>query len=993
MQKFSIDFLSDPSIFAVNCLKPHTAFNANDNKFNHVTSLNGSWKFNYSENTDLVDWKFTDENFDDSSFKTINVPGEIQLQGFDKPHYVNRMYPWDGVEDIKHPTVPKLFNPVAQYIRTIQIDELQERSFISFQGVETGFALFVNGKFVGYSEDSYTPADFELTSFLKKGENKIAVAVFKFCTGSWLEDQDFWRMSGIMRDVFIYTTPKVRIRDYYFKSDVDWKENSAKVTLDVDAENIEENSQFSLEILNACSKTIFSTTFDAENSTGVKFELNDLKLWSAEHPNLYKMVLKLIDKDGVCLQEIEKEVGFKNSVIRDGVWYINGKRLVIFGVNRHEFSSKYGRSVTKEEMLWDVTEMKRHNINAVRTCHYPDQPYFYELCNKFGLYIMDETNLETHGTWKYNNTKQDYAIPGSHKEWRDIVVKRAVSMFERDKNLPCVISWSLGNESYGGENFREMKKAIRERDKTTPIHYEGVWHDPEFSDVTDITSGMYIKVKDIRDRLAKKVEKPFINCEYSHAMGNSCGSIHKYIELSEEKEQYQGGFIWDFIDQSLDTKDEYGKDYLGCGGDFKDIPNDNNFCVNGLVFGNRKLSPKMQLVKNNYQPIKFEFLKNKVKITNKMLFTNLNEFTTAWILAKNGNEIRRENLNLDIKPLEVKTIDLPKFILEDGSEYTQTISVQLSNDTAWELKGYELMFGQSTVGEIKKEEHEKKKIRVVDSEINIGVYGDEFSCMFSRKYGGLISYKICGKEMITSIPKPNFWRAPTDNDRGNNMDLNSSIWKVAGLYSQADGFKSTISEDNVVVHFDYKLAALCDVVCEVEYKINSDGTLEVTQTLDGHENLPSIPEFSFMMPTDKSLHNIRWYGFGPDDTYEDTINNAKLSIFESSAEESLKPYTILQETGNKCGVRWMEVKADDKTGFKISSDKALQISCLPYTPHQMEAAWRLNRLPDVYETILRISSRKMGVGGDDSWGAPIHPEYTIDSKEKQTLNFTITPIK
>lgn len=997
MKEFSLSMLEDTSVFALNTIEPHTTMDILEDEFNKKISLDGDWKFNYCENPKSVDWDFIKKDFDCKNWRNITVPSEIQLEGYDKPQYVNRMYPWDGVEDIHYPEIPKLFNPVAQYVKYIDIDNPENRTFISFQGVETGFALFVNGRFIGYSEDSYTPADFELTGFLVKGENKIAVAVFKFCTGSWLEDQDFFRMSGIVREVFIYTTPKTRVRDFYFKTDVNPEECSAKVNLEVLIENekggyIIEGNSLECEILDSFKTSVYQNEVKANERTLLEFSLNNLKLWSAEKPNLYTLKLTLLDDNGNTLESIEKTVGFRRTEIKDGIFYINGKRLVIFGVNRHEFSSIHARAVTKEEMLWDVKQMKRHNINAVRTCHYPDNPYFYELCNKYGLYVMDETNLETHGTWQENKDCLETAIPGSKKEWRDIVVSRAKSMFERDKNLPCVISFSLGNESYGGENFREMKSAIRIRDEITPIHYESVWHCKEFQDVTDITSGMYIKVDKIKEILKEKTAKPFINCEYSHAMGNSCGGLHKYIDLTEEYPQYQGGFIWDFIDQSIETSDLYGKKYLGCGGDFNDIPNDYNFCVNGLVFADRKLSPKMQLVKNNYQPIKIKFENGNATITNKMLFSNLNEYDVFFIVSKNGITQSKTKIVLDIEPLETKRIKLPEFKHDKDFEYTETLSFCLKEDTLFEIKGYEMMFCENTFGKIKKPQHKKGNMRVVNSEVNLGIYTDKFSCMFSRQYGGMLSYKIDGKEILSSIPKPNFFRAPTDNDRGNDMPYRQGIWKVASSYSKCRTFKETITDDFVKVHYDYILPLEGEVQCSLEYKVFADGSIEVEEKLPPLKNLPELPEFSLMIPTTKDLENIRWYGLGPDDTYEDTLNNAKLGIFTDTVDNSLKPYAFLQESGNKCGVRYMEITDKKGVGIKIFGDSALEISALHYSPEQLETAFRQYKLPDVYGTFIRVSSRKMGVGGDDSWGAPVHKEYMIDSSCENTLNFTISPL-
>lgn len=980
MKNFDLSWISNSEVFAVNRLAAHAYMNTENQ------SLNGSWWFNYSVNPSLVNWDFVNEDFDCTAWDKIKVPAQIQLEGYDKPQYVNRMYPWDGIEAVQYPNVPKRFNPVAQYAKYIELNELSERSFISFQGVETGFALWCNGNFVGYSEDSYTPADFELTEFLKLGVNKVAVAVFKFTTGSWLEDQDFWRMSGIMRDVYIYNTHKTRIEDYYFKTDVNVENKSVEIELDIKIENASEKTAVAVEILDG-EKTLFKT----ENYSG-KFSVENIDLWSAENPNLYNLKIELFDGD-ISLQKLEKVVGFKRSEIIDGIWYVNGKRLVINGVNRHDFSHVNGRALTKEEMEWDVLQMKRHNINAVRTCHYPNQVYLYELCNKYGVYVMDETNMETHGTWLYgkDGSSLDMAVPGSKEEWREIVVDRTKSMFERDKNQVAIISWSLGNESYGGENFRHMKKAIREKDAITPIHYEGVWHNREFADVTDMISGMYCRVHTIKEILSSRSAKPMILCEYSHAMGNSCGGIHKYIELTEEYEQYQGGFIWDYIDQALETHDQYGNRYLGFGGDFSDNPNDLQFCVNGLILGDRTLTPKMQLVKTCYQAVKFDVKETSVTITNKNLFTNLNKFAGKYTVALDGEIIECGEMIFDTEALETKTFELPIAKQTKGGEYLITVSLSLKEDTLWEKKGYEIAFGQYAYQTEKEQEAPKGELRVENSEINIGIYSKNSSCLFSKKTGNMVSYKVGGNELIESVPRPNFWRAPTDNDRGNDMPFRMGIWKTAGLYAWIANSNVCEKEDGVYVTFIYDLAGV-KTTCTVEYHVCLDGKIEVKLAYEGMKGLPNMPEFSYMIGLKNVYENIKWYGYGEDDSYQDTMQGAKIGVFNSTAKDSFKPYVVPQECGNKFGVRYMEITNSRKVGVKVSSKTPLEISALPYNPHQIEAFDHVNKLPQIHETVLRISEKKMGIGGDDSWGAPIHEEYQISAEENRSFSFVLEAI-
>lgn len=994
MKDFSLEWIKNPAYYAVNRIEPHADFKAFENEENTIVNLNGSWWFNLAQNPSCVNWDFTDTDFDCRGWQQIKVPAQIQIEGYDKPQYTNRMYPWDGVEEVQYPQVPVLFNPTAQYVKYVSLDNTKGRSFISFQGVETALALWINGRFVGYSEDSYTPADFEITRYIKEGENKIAAAVFKFSTGSWLEDQDFWRMSGIMRDVYIYTTPLSRIKDFYFKQDTDPSAKKAEVSVEIDIENPVNEGVVHAYLLNKAGEIVWQGEKTAEETNVLHGTVENINLWSAEAPNLYTLQIKYADGKNI-LQETERKVAFKRSEIKDGIWYINGKRIVINGVNRHDSSHVNGRSVTKEEMLWDVIQMKRHNINAVRTSHYPNQSYFYELCDIYGLYVMDETNLETHGTWKYGRDSLDIALPGSKTEWRDIVVDRAKSMFERDKNCPCVISWSLGNESYGGENFRAMKSYIRSRDGITPIHYEGVHHCPGFPDVTDMISTMYTPAAKVRDILSERQEKPYILCEFSHAMGNSCGGLHKYAELTEEMEQYQGGFIWDYIDQAIVTCDEYGKEYLGFGGDFGDVPNDGNFCINGLVFGDRTLTPKMQHVKNCFQGVKIKPSEKGVEIENKFLFTSIDSFDGSFSVMKNGKVIQEGDLQLG----EETYYDLPIEQQKKNGEYVVTVSLTLKNDTLWEKKGYEIAFGQY-VYEVQSEKSDETvqdyptgNMRVEASQTNLGVYGDNFSCMFGGdKAGGLVSYKVCGEEILADVPKPNFWRTPTDNDRGNKMPYRMAMWKAAGLYATTDGYTYKEEQNCICVRYEYALALPGEVKSVVEYRVYSDGRIDIKQSYEGKEGLPDMPEFSWMMPCKKDFCNMEWYGYGPDDTYSDTLQGAKLGVFKSTAEESLKPYVITQDSGNKCGVRKMSICNDKGRGIRISGKKPLEISVLPYDPHLLEASRRPNRLPDVYESVVRISSSKMGLGGDDSWGAFTHEEYCLKGSDNHIVEFSIYPL-
>ena len=991
---FHLSMLEDPACFALGRLAAHTDYIMHTNGVCRTQLLDGQWQFRYAETPEQVDWNFVKPEYDCTQWSSIQVPGEIQLQGYGKPQYVNKMYPWDGVEEIKPPHIPKRFNPTAQYVTYIPWEPVQGRSFLEFQGAESALALWVNGHFAGYSEDSFTPAEFEITDYLHAGTTKIAAAVFRFSTGSWLEDQDFWRLSGLVRSVRLYTTPKKRIRDFYFTPRIHLETSTADITTTVETENMESTDLIRCRLMNEHGLMIAESSCSAQDQLTLSMRAGTVDLWSAEHPVCYQLWVEHLDIDGNVKQTLSHTVGFRVTEIRNGIWYINGKRLVINGVNRHEFSCKNGRNISRDEMLWDIIQMKRHNINAVRTSHYPNQSIFYDLCSQYGLYVMDETNLETHGTWEYHSASLDTALPGSHPQWKEIAVDRVRSMFERDKNHPSVISWSLGNEAYGGENFRYMKQAIREKDPATPIHYEGVWHCPDFSDVTDVTSSMYLSPMQLEELLSHPSEKPMIQCEFCHAMGNSCGGLEDYVHLTEQHPQYQGGFIWDFIDQSFQTGDDLDTAHLACGGDFGDMPTDYNFCVNGLVFGDRTLSPKMQLVKKCYQPIETQWDGHTVKITNKLLFTDLDAFDLSIQIHHDGVLLlETEKQKLSLAPGCSTTLDISHFLTDSTSgEVSATVSFLLSEDTPWAKTGYILMQTQHAWGQWKPTSVSSGRLRVEDSNFNLGVYTDHVSFLFSHSYQGLISLRINGQEILHDAPKPNFWRAPTDNDRGNRHPHRCAPWKAAGLYAHAPGFTHRILDDCVQVTYCYSLALPNEPVCKIIYTVFEDGSLLVNQSLPALSGMPEIPEFSWMAKLDSSLQNLQWYGLGPDDTYEDTSIGGMLGIYRSTVSESLKPYVFLQESGNKCGVRWMRLTNSSGAGVEVCSDMLLQVSALSYDPHTMEAAHRPGFLPNSHETVLRVSSRKMGIGGDDSWGAPVHSEYLISSNQPQNLHFFIRPI-
>ena len=700
MNVFDYQKVKDPRYFRDGRLDAHSdhpyyasAREAEEKVSGFTESLNGFWKFHYARNYGSAIPGFESADYDCRSWEDIRVPAHIQMEGYDVPQYANTQYPWEGHEEIAPGEIPEKFNPVASYVKYFEVPESMKgrRLFISFQGAESGLALWLNGHFVGYSEDTFTPSEFELTDYVQEGENKLAAQVFKWTSSSWCEDQDFYRFSGIYRDVYLYTVPDVHIRDLRIRAIPD--ETLTKGSLEICTEAWGEGKA---EICLTKDGQTFQGAFDLKDG-GITMEIENPVLWSAEDPQLYDLTIQVYDRAGKLQEYIPERVGFRRFEMKDRIMTLNGKRIVFKGVNRHEFSSVTGRHVSEEELIKDLKTMKQNNINAIRTCHYPDASLIYRLCDEYGLYMIDETNLESHGSWDTVEASGDFSgvVPCDRPEWLDMMLDRANSMYQRDKNHPAILIWSCGNESFGGKDIFEMSQFFRREDPTRLVHYEGVFHDRRYNDTSDMESQMYTSVENIKKFLEKDRSKPFICCEYTHAMGNSCGAMHKYTDLTDTEPLYQGGFIWDYIDQTLYKKDRYGKEFQAYGGDFGERPTDYEFSANGIVHGGeRNPSPKMQEVKFNYQNITAQVGEDQVKVINKNLFLNTDCFDCVVTVEREGKVIRRAKLETAVAPLSEKTYSLPVAKETKAGEYVVTVSFLLKEDTAWAPKGHEVAFGQ-----------------------------------------------------------------------------------------------------------------------------------------------------------------------------------------------------------------------------------------------------------------------------------------------------------
>lgn len=1003
----SLDWLENPEIFRVNRIDAHSdhwfyekmdQLNLEDN-MPLKQNLNGKWRFSYSENPSLRIKDFYKEDFDVSGFDYIEVPGHIQLQGYDKCQYINTMYPWEGHDELRPPHISKTYNPVGSYVKFFDVkDELKNKqTFISFQGVETAFYVWVNGKFVGYSEDTFTPSEFDVTNYLKSGENKIAVEVYKRSSASWIEDQDFWRFSGIFRDVYLYAIPETHINDLFVKTDLydDYKNAKLKAELKM-VGNAETTIEAYLED-KAGNKLVTHDKVPFFNELTLTLDVKNISLWSAEEPNLYTLYVLVHKKDGSLVEVVTQKIGFRHFEMKDKIMCLNGKRIVFKGVNRHEFSARRGRSITKEDMIWDIKFIKQNNINAIRTSHYPNQSLWYRLCDEYGVYLIDETNLESHGSWqKMGQCEPSWNVPGSLPEWQAVVLDRAESMLERDKNHPSILIWSCGNEAYAGEDIYQMSEYFRKKDPSRLVHYEGVFWNREYDKTSDMESRMYAKAVDIEEYLNNDPKKPYISCEYMHSMGNSTGGMMKYTELEDKYPMYQGGFIWDYSDQALYRKLPNGKETLSYGGDFTDRPSDYNFSGNGIIYADRTPSPKAQEVKYLYQNIKLSPDENGVTINNQNLFINTDNFDLYYIVQKEGKLLQEGQIKVSVEAGEEKYIKLPFENFNCLDEILFTVSLRLSEDTLWANKGHEIAFGQKVTAKkenINNNSSSNFKMKVVHGDVNIGVHGKDFKVIFSKQEGGIVSLRYAQKEFITRTPKTFYWRATTDNDRGNKHEFRCAQWLSATVGQKYVDFSMEESDNKIVLHYTYALPTIPATNVHVTYEIEEDGMIKVNVLYNGVNGLPELPVLGMNFRLLAEFNSFSWYGMGPDENYIDRCEGAKLGVYESTPVENLSKYLVPQECGNRTGTRWVQIQNEKGEGLKFTYDKApFEFSVLPYNNMELENALHQEDLPPINFTNVNIIGKQMGVGGDDSWGAPVLTEFCIDSSKNLEYSFIISNI-
>lgn len=1007
------EWQGNPEIVGVNKLPQHATLMPYENyeeakKCDRYASsrcklLNGKWKFKLYKNYAYRPSDFAQPLYDSHNWDSIQVPGSWTMQGYDQNQYCNVRYPWEGSEDICPPNAPTKHNPVGCYLKRIHINQslLSKRIVLCFEGVESAFYLYVNGERIGYSESTFNRAEFDITRYLVEGSNVIGVEVYRWCTGSWLECQDMWRMAGIFRDVYIYTTEREYIRDYVIKAepgegfkdgyfDVLVKTNGAYEFLSLDIAILDENGEMA---------AFDSRYVEEDNVTTLKSIVTNAKFWSAESPNLYTLVITL-KSNGIPIEYISAKFGFRKIEIRDGIIFFNGERIVFKGTNRHEFDCRTGRYMTEEVMISDILQMKQNNINAVRTSHYPNCPRWLELCDEYGLYVIDENNMETHGTgWsKIIGCPQ---LPASRPEWEKACMERIKALYNRDKNHTCVVCWSLGNESLGGETPKKMYNWIKDADASRFVHFE-CDRDPNEKHLSDVQSKMYAKPIDCEEyALTGRDKRPYILCEYTHAMGNSCGSTAEYTTLWDKYPCLQGGFVWDWVDQAIMTTDENGNEYLAYGGDFGENPHDGHFCGNGLLFGDRKPTPKLYEIKKLYQNVDFKDInaeKGVIEIKNKFLFTNLSEFELYWCQCSDKGIFREGSAEIDVKPGEKYVLDL-ELNKVTSTECYLNLELRVKENTPWCDAGHVIAEQQFVINEFENTYDEPEgdsPLIVADTYGSLRIFCDDVHIRFEkRERNQLYSIKVGGEELLSAPVRLNFWRALTDNDRGSRAGSRLGCWRDAGttpgIYNNTkfsiEGYKIIENEKKVIITCGATICTQPESKASIIYTITSKG-IEVDMQFYPDSSLPEIPEVSMLFELPADFENVTYLGNGPHENYIDRNNGVKLGVYNTTVTDMYTDYLKPQECGNRTGVRYATLVGNKKT-FTVIAEPVMEFNASHYLPLELENAWHKKDLPQSDKTVVRVIARQQGVGGYDSWGAKCNEKYMNKTDRVYRLKFQI----
>lgn len=1047
----------NPAVFNINREDPHaTLISFNDAESaskgvkwespNYI-SLDGKWKFNYANTpAERPSWFFKDD-YDTRDWKEIEVPSNWQMKGYDVPVYTNIPYPFVlyrkiyGIRDQKYdpqntgrtkeivpPYVTQDWNPVGSYKRNFKIPSGWDGKevFLNFGAVSSAFYVWVNEQLVGYSEDSKMPAEFNITKYLKKGNNSLAVEVYRWSDGSYLEDQDFFRLSGIQRSVFLHARPKTYIRDFYAIGDLEDNYNSGRLKLDVSLKGPEsEKSSYTVAVsLLDDSAGVMKLEKEValsggKGETNITQQFPSIRKWSAEKPNLYTLVISLLDQNKNILECVSTKVGFRKVEIANSQLLVNGVPIHIKGTNMHEHHDVNGHVVDEATILKDIKLMKSNNINAVRTSHYPQQELWYEMCDKYGIYLVDEADIESHGMG-YN---KDVTL-ADKPEWAAAHLDRMQRMVERDKNHPSVIIWSMGNEAGDGHNFLNGYKWIKGRDVTRPVQYERAEKETNAPERhTDIWCPMYAPIEMI-EAYAKDAsnDRPLIMCEYAHAMGNSTGNLQDYWDVIEKYPKLQGAFVWDWVDQGILKTDENGEKYWAYGGDFGEpgMPSDGNFCLNGLVWPDRTPHPGLNEVKKVYQFVGIEpvdLKKGMVKITNKYDFTDLSEFTFNWEVVSDGKTLGSGTIPLNgFKPKTSADfmIPMPPVNPEPGSEYF--VNIRFTRDDEWNSVPADHIYAAEQFRlpvETGKPAAVSDPLAVLQTSVTdkqLEVSGQNMKLLFDLGTGRLTSWNHKGKEMLLKGPQPDFWRPPTDNDYGYNMDKLLGIWKRAGENSKVTNANIDQPQPGKVVvtfHYDIPEDGGSKIAGYVSsYTIFGSGDVVVKNQFSKISgSIPEIPRMGMQMQLPEEFSNLKWYGRGPHENYQDRKTSAFVGLYESTVADQYTPYIRPQENGYKTDTRWLTLTNDAGEGLLVSGDPLICFAALNFTHDDFESPGKLSQYRKDAITAnthtkdlkpkdfvnLNVDLEQMGVGGDNSWGARIHPQYRL-LENRYEYSFRMRPI-
>ncbi|GAO27575.1 glycoside hydrolase family 2 TIM barrel-domain containing protein [Geofilum rubicundum] len=973
--------------------------------------LSGMWKFNWAPNPGQrpVDFYKTDYNV--GHWDEIPVPSNWELQGYGVPIYTNVRYP----HPVNPPYVGEEDNPVGSYKRdfTLPANWNNRRVYLYFKAGTSGMYVWVNGEKVGYSQGTKNPVEFDITPYVKAGNNQLAIEVFRWTDGSYLEDQDMWRLSGIERDVYLYSTADTRIQDFFLRPDLDGNYRHGQLNGEVTVQNYASRAvtrQVVLTLLDAKGSTVFTETksvnVPATGMVDVHFArtVRNAAIWSAEQPNLYKALITLKDPSGEVLEVTENKIGFRSVELKNGQLLVNGERIMVKGVNLHEHDPKTGHYVTPETIIKDIEVMKLHNINSIRTSHYPHSPELYQLADEYGMYVVCEANIETHGmgatfqAWFDKNRHPAYI-----ESWHAAHMDRIYRMVERDKNHASVIIWSLGNECGNGQVFFDAYDWIKERDKTRLVQFEQAGEERN----TDVVAPMYASIQNMEEYAAREtVERPYILCEYAHAMGNSTGNFTRYWDIIYNSPNMQGGFIWDWVDQGLLTQTADGRAYWAYGGQLGSghLHHDQNFCLNGLVNPDRTPHPGLAEVKKVYQNIFFKeesLSQGTVRIENGFSFTNLSDYDFSWELLKNGEVVDQGSFKVSLSPGDSKVVK-PGFTSvnpKDGEEYFLNLYAHTRQRMPLVPAGHEIATEQmafegnsyfsteltdsSAEFEVKNEDH------------SVEVSGENFNVRLDKRWGGISHFRYNGKNLIQGSPQPDFWRAPTDNDFGNHMPANSHVWRLAGRNKEVKNVTVEEAEGAVSmkVHFFLK-----DVQSDyyMTYTVTPDAAIRIdVEYTAGVEGLPEMPRFGMEMTLSGEFDNFTYYGRGPWENYSDRNYASHIGIYLSDVEDQYHPYIRPQETGNKTDVRWLTLTNDEGVGLRVEGVQPLSVSALHFQSEDFDPGLtkKSQRTVDVYPSwnvFLNVDLAQRGLGGDDSWGRLPHREYRL-LEDSYSYSYVLKP--